>query len=155
MASIRPTRFSAGMVAVFINVVLAAATALRSAPASTIEPAAHVDVVIIGAGWAGMAAADSLSRANVSFVVLESTNRTGGRSHAITFGDEKIWRGTGTAPPSFARTTHPSVPSQPPSSMHGAHRVPSLLVAYPPGTPRRHRHAQLCCSFRFNVHASQ
>ena len=56
----------------------------------TAEP---VDVVIVGAGWAGMAAADSLARANVSFVVLESSNRTGGRSHATAFGDPKVWRG--------------------------------------------------------------
>ena len=71
----------------------------------TAEP---VDVVIVGAGWAGMAAADSLARANVSFVVLESSNRTGGRSHAITFGDSSVWRGvvergsnwvSGVAPP--------------------------------------------------------
>ena len=67
-----------------------------------------VDVVIVGAGWAGMAAADSLARSNVSFVVLEATNRTGGRTHAITFGDPKVWRGvverganwvSGVAPP--------------------------------------------------------
>ena len=38
-----------------------------------------------------MAAADSLARANVSFVVLESTNRTGGRSQSITFGDKSVW----------------------------------------------------------------
>ena len=56
--------------------------------------AQEVDVIIIGAGWAGMAAADAIERANqahgeddaLSFVILESTNRTGGRSHAITFG---------------------------------------------------------------------
>ena len=52
-----------------------------------------VDVVIVGAGWSGMAAADSLARANVSFLVLESSNRTGGRTHAITFGHSDVWRG--------------------------------------------------------------
>ena len=52
-----------------------------------------VDVIIIGAGWAGMGAADILARANVSFLVVESTNRTGGRSHAIEFGDPNVWRG--------------------------------------------------------------
>jgi hypothetical protein len=41
-----------------------------------------------------MAAADSLARANVSFVVLESSNRTGGRSHALpTFGHPDVWTG--------------------------------------------------------------
>ena len=56
---------------------------------------AEVDVVIIGAGWSGMSAADYLARAgdNVSFVVLESSNRTGGRSHATSFGDPAVWRG--------------------------------------------------------------
>ena len=67
-----------------------------------------IDVVIVGGGWAGMAAADSLASANVSFVVLEMSDRTGGRSHALTFGDPSIWRGvvergsnwvSGVAPP--------------------------------------------------------
>ncbi|KAL1524158.1 hypothetical protein AB1Y20_019067 [Prymnesium parvum] len=52
-----------------------------------------VDVIIVGAGWAGMAAADSLARANVSFLVLESTNRTGGRSHSLRFGHPAVWSG--------------------------------------------------------------
>lgn len=49
-----------------------------------------VDVVIVGAGWAGMAAADHLARAGVSFVVLEAANYTGGRSHSIEFGDPSV-----------------------------------------------------------------
>lgn len=52
-----------------------------------------VDVIVIGAGWAGMSAANSLARANVSFLVFESSNRTGGRSHAVPFGDSRIWSG--------------------------------------------------------------
>jgi len=51
---------------------------------------ADVDVVIVGAGWAGMAAADHLARAGVSFVVLESANYTGGRTHSIEFGDPAV-----------------------------------------------------------------
>ena len=51
------------------------------------------DVIIIGAGWAGMAAADWLARNNATFLVLESTNRTGGRSRAFNFGDPRIWSG--------------------------------------------------------------
>ena len=75
---------------------------------NTLDEETIVDVIIIGAGWAGMAAADSLARANTSFLVLESTNRTGGRSHAIEFGDPKVWHGvvergsnwvSGVAPP--------------------------------------------------------
>ena len=76
--------------------LLAATLSLAAARAAS-QPT-EVDVVIIGAGWSGMAAADSLARANaaganVSFVVLESSNRTGGRSHATAFGDPKVWRG--------------------------------------------------------------
>jgi len=56
-------------------------------------PTTKVDVVIVGAGWAGMAAAKTLSLANVSFVVLESSNRTGGRSHSVAFGNPDVWRG--------------------------------------------------------------
>ena len=71
-----------------------------------------VDVIIVGAGWAGMAAADSLARANVSFLVLESSNRTGGRSRALTFGDPSVWVGvvergsnwvSGVAPPGVVK----------------------------------------------------
>ena len=76
--------------------------------------AAHppVDVIIVGAGWAGMAAADHLARANVSFVVLEASNRTGGRVHPLAFGDPTIWRGvverganwvSGVAPPGVTK----------------------------------------------------
>jgi len=49
-----------------------------------------VEVIIIGAGWAGMAAADQLARANVSFVVLEASDHTGGRTHAFEFGHSSV-----------------------------------------------------------------
>eukprot|EP00746_Dinoflagellata_sp_MGD_P010152 gnl/MRDRNA2_/MRDRNA2_120884_c0_seq1.p1 gnl/MRDRNA2_/MRDRNA2_120884_c0~~gnl/MRDRNA2_/MRDRNA2_120884_c0_seq1.p1 ORF type:complete len:550 (-),score=89.79 gnl/MRDRNA2_/MRDRNA2_120884_c0_seq1:103-1539(-) len=39
-----------------------------------------------------MAAADSLARANVSFLVLEASNRTGGRSRAVEFGNPSVGR---------------------------------------------------------------
>ena len=91
-----------------LSVALGGLLALSSEAGRRPGTAEPVDVVIVGAGWAGMAAADSLARANVSFVVLESSNRTGGRSHAITFGDSSVWRGvvergsnwvSGVAPP--------------------------------------------------------
>jgi len=52
----------------------------------------EVEVIIIGAGWAGMAAADHLARTNknVKFVVLEASNRTGGRTHALEFGNPEV-----------------------------------------------------------------
>jgi len=48
------------------------------------------DVIIIGAGWAGMGAANHLSKAGVKFLVLEADNRTGGRTKAITFGNPDV-----------------------------------------------------------------
>ena len=54
------------------------------------NPAVDVDVVIVGAGWTGMAAADHLDKAGVSFVVLEVQRHTGGRSHAFMLGQESV-----------------------------------------------------------------
>src|SRR3954451_9741312 len=41
------------------------------------------DVLIIGAGAAGLAAARKLSRANLRVLILEARDRTGGRIHTI------------------------------------------------------------------------
>lgn len=43
----------------------------------------HFDIVIVGAGAAGMAAAARLSRAPLSVVVLEARDRIGGRAHTL------------------------------------------------------------------------
>jgi len=52
-----------------------------------------VDVIIIGAGWSGMGAADHLARSNFSnFLVLEATNKTGGRTESFEFGDPSVGR---------------------------------------------------------------
>lgn len=42
------------------------------------------DVVVVGAGAAGIAAGRRLAEAGVSFVVLEARDRVGGRAHTIT-----------------------------------------------------------------------
>jgi len=54
------------------------------------KSSAEVDVVIVGAGWAGMAAADHLAKAGASFVVLEANDYTGGRTHAFEFGSDSV-----------------------------------------------------------------
>ena len=43
-----------------------------------------VDVAVIGAGAAGLGAAQALKHAGRSFVVLEARDRAGGRGHTIT-----------------------------------------------------------------------
>ena len=60
-----------------------------------VAPAAEgTEVLIIGAGWAGMSAAHILAQANVSFKVLEARNYTGGRTHAIQFGSASVGKFT-------------------------------------------------------------
>jgi monoamine oxidase len=56
------------------------------------EESEYEGVIVVGAGWAGMAAADALARANISFTVLEASDHTGGRSHATKFGSEDVKR---------------------------------------------------------------
>eukprot|EP01046_Picozoa_sp_COSAG06_P000797 COSAG06_NODE_23_length_33072_cov_44.622327_15_plen_593_part_00 len=90
--------------------LLGDAAAAAAAAAAAVD---ELDAIIIGAGWAGMGAAHALALANQSFVVLESTNRTGGRSHALAgFGDPTIWNGvvergsnwvSGVAPPGVVK----------------------------------------------------
>jgi len=47
--------------------------------------ASHYDVIIVGAGAAGLAAAHALALAPLNILVLEARNRPGGRAH--TFSD--------------------------------------------------------------------
>jgi len=78
------------LIAGILPVLLASTHAQDLFLASSHEASQKVDVVIVGAGWAGMAAADSLARANVSFVVLEASDHTGGRTHAFEFGNPSV-----------------------------------------------------------------
>ena len=73
------------MVVPLTLVAVAAAAAAAAAPAAATD-VQTADVLVLGAGWAGMSAAHSLALANASFLVLEATNRTGGRTHALAFG---------------------------------------------------------------------
>jgi monoamine oxidase len=48
------------------------------------EPLTDVDVAVVGAGAAGLAAAHRLGERGVSTLVLEARDRTGGRAHTVT-----------------------------------------------------------------------
>jgi phytoene dehydrogenase-like protein len=69
---------------------LAAATAFAARPAiaATIPVAPALDVIVIGAGAAGIAAARKLAAAGRRYVVLEATDHVGGRcvTDTKTFG---------------------------------------------------------------------
>src|SRR5919199_6671392 len=55
------------------------------------SPHAHeVDVVVVGAGLAGLAAARALAAAGVSTIVLEARDRVGGRTLNHDLGDGKV-----------------------------------------------------------------
>jgi monoamine oxidase len=54
-----------------------------------------LEVVIIGAGAAGIGAAMRLAAARVSFTVLEARNRVGGRGYTVTYGPFPLDLGCG------------------------------------------------------------
>ncbi len=54
-----------------------------------------VDIAIIGAGAAGLAAGRELLRANASFIILEARDRAGGRARTFDAGDCPIDLGCG------------------------------------------------------------
>ena len=107
-------------------VLLGATAATPTTPAT---PAADnmVDLIIIGAGWSGMGAADHIVRAKagVTFTVLEARNDTGGRTRAMPFGDDSpagpgkfiVERGSnwicGVGGGGAGHDVHPAAPSGP------------------------------------------
>jgi monoamine oxidase len=52
-----------------------------------------MQVVVVGAGLAGLAAADELARARTDVVVLEARDRVGGRVHSVEFAGATVERG--------------------------------------------------------------
>src|SRR5262249_10445547 len=48
------------------------------------EPLTDVDVAVVGAGAAGLAAADRLRQRGINTLVLEARDRLGGRAHTVT-----------------------------------------------------------------------
>ena len=53
-------------------------------PGDIVEPVEHV--IIVGAGIAGLTAANALTHAGVSCVVVEARDRIGGRLHTVDLG---------------------------------------------------------------------
>lgn len=59
-----------------------------SSPSSTCPNKVFTDVIIVGAGMAGVSAAASLQERGVDYVIVESTDRVGGRVRSHSFGVE-------------------------------------------------------------------
>ena len=68
---------------------------------------AHHDVIVVGAGFAGLTAARELSRADTRSLVLEARDRIGGRTWTTErLGRTWSWAAPGCTGPS--RTSGPS-----------------------------------------------
>jgi monoamine oxidase len=63
----------------FVNSLLAAGAATAAGPMLAANAAGEVDVIIVGAGAAGIAAARRVAAANKRYALLEASNRLGGR----------------------------------------------------------------------------
>ena len=62
-------------------------------PSSALEPSTDHDVVIVGAGPSGLYAAYTLKNLGYDVLVVEASDRHGGRLYPDTLGDSKIERG--------------------------------------------------------------
>jgi choline dehydrogenase-like flavoprotein len=69
------------------------ALALLARPSFAVEPSTDHDVVIVGAGAAGLYAAYTLDNLGYSVLILEATHRHGGRVYSDTLGDVGIEHG--------------------------------------------------------------
>jgi monoamine oxidase len=63
----------------FVNSLLAAGAATAAGPMLAANAAGEVDVIIVGAGAAGIAAARRVAAANKRYALLEASSRIGGR----------------------------------------------------------------------------
>lgn len=60
------------------------------APPQLLDPAQRYDVIIVGAGIAGLSAAKELQHLNRSVLILEANNRIGGRAYVGYVGKDKV-----------------------------------------------------------------
>jgi len=77
----------------FAAIGLLLALASSPTPTRAVEPSTDHDVVIVGAGAAGLYAAYTLDNLGYSVLILEATDRHGGRVYSDTLGDVGIERG--------------------------------------------------------------
>ena len=75
------------------SIGMALALVLLASPSRAVEPSTDHDVVIVGAGAAGLYAAFTLDNLGYSVLILEATNRHGGRVYSDTLGDVGIEHG--------------------------------------------------------------
>ncbi len=90
---ILPSRRSVKLLQRARAIGLLLALALLPTPSSAVEPSTDHDVAIVGAGAAGLYAAYTLHNLGYSVLVLEASDRHGGRVYSDTLGDVGIEHG--------------------------------------------------------------
>jgi monoamine oxidase len=88
-----PGRRSTELLQKALGLGLLIALSSFSTPSAAVEPSTDHDVVIVGAGAAGLYAAYTLNTLGFSVLLLEATNRHGGRVYSDTLGDVGIEHG--------------------------------------------------------------
>src|ERR1700674_5253468 len=82
---------------------LIATDPLHASQSTQPRPANHTDVVVVGAGFAGLSAARALLRQGKKVVVLEARDRVGGRVKAAKIAGRAIYAGGMWVGPSQTR----------------------------------------------------
>jgi monoamine oxidase len=90
---ISPRRCAAEFLQKALATGLLLALALLPGPSGAVEPSTDHDVVIVGAGAAGLYAAHTLNNLGYSVLILEATQWHGGRNWSRMLGDVRIENG--------------------------------------------------------------